>query len=153
MFAASEMSLSWYARTLALDPRPFTAIPVFPSRMFRHSSIYVNTHSGIAEPSDLVGKRVGCPEYQMTAPVWIRGILQDEYGVDPASVEYWSGGEEEPGREEKVALNLPPKFKLRSIGAEQTLSQMIAEALAFCLLLNGIRRAITSCRARFPCGS
>ena len=75
--------------------------------MFRHNGIFVSTKSGIREPKDLVGKRIGVPEYQLTAPVWMRGILQDEYGVDPASVEYFTGGEEEPGREEKVALDLP----------------------------------------------
>jgi 4,5-dihydroxyphthalate decarboxylase len=63
----------------------------------------------------------------MTAPVWIRGILQDEYGVDPASCEYWTGGEEEPGRDEKLKLELPAKFKLRAIGPRQTLARMIAE--------------------------
>ena len=63
----------------------------------------------------------------MTAPVWIRGILQDEYGVDPASVEYFTGGEEEPGRDEKLKLDLPPKFKITRIGATQTLTQMIAD--------------------------
>ena len=62
--------------------RPFIAIPVFPSRFFRHSCIFVYAESGIREPKDLIGKRVGIPEYQMTAPVWIRGILADEYGVD-----------------------------------------------------------------------
>ena len=70
---------------------PFIAIPVFPSRFFRHSCIFVSAKSGIREPKDLVGKRIGVPEYQMTAPVWIRGILQDEYGVDPASVRVLDG--------------------------------------------------------------
>src|SRR5882757_9113507 len=66
-FGASEMSLSWYTRTVFSDPRPFVAIPVFPSRMFRHSSIYVHVGAGIEQPGDLVGRQVGCPEYQMTA--------------------------------------------------------------------------------------
>ncbi len=70
---------------------------------------------------------MGNPEYQLTAQVWIRGILSDEYGVAPASVEYWTGGEEEPGREEKIALDLPPEFKIRRIGPHQTLSQMLAD--------------------------
>ena len=63
----------------------------------------------------------------MTAPVWIRGILQDEYGVDPASVEYFTGGEEEPGRDEKLKLELPAKFKVTRIGPTQTLAQMLAD--------------------------
>jgi 4,5-dihydroxyphthalate decarboxylase len=126
-FDVAEMSLSSYTLSLAAENPPFIAIPVFPSRFFRHSCIFVSTRSGIAEPRDLIGKRIGVPEYQMTAPVWIRGILQDEFGVDPADVEYVTGGEEEPGREEKIALNLPPRFKVGRIGADETLSRLIAE--------------------------
>ncbi len=125
-FDAAEMSLSSYAVSLMREEPPFIAIPVFPSRFFRHSSIFVSTASGITEPKQLAGKRIGTPEYQMTAPVWIRGILQDEYGVDPASCEYLTGGEEEPGRDEKLKLDLPAKFKLSRIGAQQTLSAMLA---------------------------
>lgn len=125
-FDVAEMSLSSYSVSLHRDPQPFIAIPVFPSRFFRHSSIYVSTKAGIREPKDLIGKRIGTPEYQMTAPVWIRGILQDEYGVAPTSVEYLTGGEEEPGRDEKLKLDLPAQFKVRPIGQTQTLAQMIA---------------------------
>jgi len=91
-FDASEMSLSSYTVTLARDDPPFIAIPVFPSRVFRHGSIFVSAKSGIREPSELAGKRVGVPEYQMTAPVWIRGILSDDYGVKAESVEHFTGG-------------------------------------------------------------
>jgi len=125
-FDVAEMSMSSYTVSLHRDPQPFIALPVFPSRFFRHSSIYVSAKSGIREPRDLVGKRIGTPEYQMTAPVWIRGILQDEYGVDPTSVEYCTGGEEEPGRDEKLKLDLPPSIRIRPIGPTQTLAQMIA---------------------------
>jgi 4,5-dihydroxyphthalate decarboxylase len=126
-FDVAEMSLSSYAMSMARDDPPFIAIPVFPSRFFRQSCIFVSAKSGIREPKALIGKRVGTPEYQMTAPVWIRGILQDEYGVDPASVNYCTGGEEEPGREEKLPLELPPKFNVKRIGATQTLAQMLAD--------------------------
>ena len=125
-FDLAEMSLSSYCVSLSRPERPFVAIPVFPSRMFRHGFIYTSAKSGIREPKDLVGKRIGTPEYQLTAPVWIRGILQDEYGVDPASVTYFTGGLFEPGREEKIALNLPAKFKLEAIPKDKTLSAMIA---------------------------
>ena len=91
-FDVSEMSLSSYTLSLFRDDLPFIAIPVFPSRYFRHSCIYVNEASGVREPKDLAGKRVGNPEYQMTAPVWIRGILSDEYGVPVTSPTYLSGG-------------------------------------------------------------
>ena len=126
-FDASEMSLSSYCVSLQKDDPAFIAIPVFPARFCRHSCIFVSAKSGIREPKDLVGKRIGVPEYQMTAPVWIRGILSDEYGVDPASVEYFTGGEEEPGRDEKLKLSLPAQFKVTPIGPDQTLSQMLAD--------------------------
>jgi len=125
-FDAAEMSLSSYCVSLMRDDPPFIAIPVFPSRFFRHSCIFVSARSGIREPKDLAGRRIGVPEYQMTAPVWIRGILQDEYGVDPAGCEYRTGGEEEPGRDEKLSLDLPPRFRVSPIGPQQTLSRMIA---------------------------
>jgi len=125
-FDAAEMSLSSYSVSL-LRPNPaFIAIPVYPSRFFRHSCIFVSSKSGIREPKDLAGKRIGLPEYQMTAPVWIRGILQDEYGIDPASVTYFTGGEEEPGREEKLKLDLPERFRVQAIGSAQTLANLIA---------------------------
>jgi 4,5-dihydroxyphthalate decarboxylase len=126
-FDVAEMSLSSYCVSLMRDEPPFVAIPVFPSRFFRHSCIFVSAASGIRDPKDLAGKRIGVPEYQMTAPVWIRGILQDEYGVDPAGCEYWTGGEEEPGRDEKLKLELPANFRVKAIGPQQTLARMIAE--------------------------
>jgi 4,5-dihydroxyphthalate decarboxylase len=126
-FDAAEMSLSSYTVSLTRAEPAFIALPVFPSRFFRHSCIFVSTKSGIRTPADLAEARVGVPEFQMTAPVWIRGILQDDYGVDPASPRYFTGGEEEPGREEKLALNLPPRFSVTPIGPTQTLSAMLAE--------------------------
>ena len=124
-FDVSEMSLSSYTLSLFQDNPPFIAIPVFPSRFFRHSCIFVNANSGIRQPKDLAGKRIGNPEYQMTAPVWIRGILSDEYGVSVTSPTYLSGGEEEPGRSEKIELSLPSQFRVQSIPDIKTLSQMI----------------------------
>ncbi len=126
-FDVAEMSLSSYCMTCGRTDPQFVAIPVFLSRFFRHSCIFVGAHSAIKTPLDLVGKRIGVPEYQMTAPVWIRGILQDEYRIDPACVSYWSGGEEQPGREEKVKLDLPAKFKVSGIGPTQTLARMLAD--------------------------
>ena len=126
-FDVAELSLSSYSASVSKAERPFVAIPVFPSRFFRHSCIYVHADSGIRSAKDLVGKRVGNPEYQMTAPVWIRGILSDHYGVPVDSVTYYTGGEEEPGRSEKVALDLPQNIKVRPIGPRQTLSQMLRD--------------------------
>jgi 4,5-dihydroxyphthalate decarboxylase len=92
--------------------------------MFRHSSIYVNAASGIQTPSDLVGKRVGCPEYQMTAAVWIKGILSDYHDVPVNTVTYYTGGLEQPGREE-TPMDLPSDIKVVPIGNERTLSAML----------------------------
>jgi 4,5-dihydroxyphthalate decarboxylase len=126
-FDVAEMSLSSYTMSLAKPERPFIAIPVFPSRFFRHSCIYVHSASGIREPKDLIGKRVGTPEYQMTAPAWIRGILADEYGVPIDAVTYCTGGEEEPGRSEKLSLDLPPGIKVERIGPSDTLAAMLRD--------------------------
>jgi 4,5-dihydroxyphthalate decarboxylase len=125
-FDIAEMSLSSYVMSLCRPNPPFIAIPAFPSRLFRHSCIYVHAGSGITEPRDLIGKRIGNPEYQMTAPVWIRGILADEHDVPVSSAVYVTGGEEEPGRPEKLALDLPPGIRVERIGPDQTLSSMLA---------------------------
>jgi 4,5-dihydroxyphthalate decarboxylase len=126
-FDCSEMSLSSYVMSLGRDDRPFVAIPVFPSRFFRHSCIFVSAKSGIQRAEDLAGRRIGNPEYQMTAPVWIRGILADEYRVPVSGVTYVTGGEEEPGRTEKLRLDLPSAIRVAPIGATQTLAQMLAD--------------------------
>jgi len=126
-FDVAEMSLSSYVVSLFRENPPFIAIPVFVSRSFRHSGIYINTESGIGTPIDLVGKRVGNPEYQLTAIVWIRGILSDEYCVPIGSVRYFTGGQEEPGRVEKIDLGLPPEIKIEPISAGKTLSRMLED--------------------------
>jgi len=126
-FDASEMSLSSYVKTLNSDRPPFIAIPVFPSRSFRHSCVFVSAKSGIKRPEDLRGRRVAAPEYQMTAPVWIRGILSDDFGVKVTDVQHFSGGEEQPGREEKLKLDLPKEINLKPIGPTQTISRMLAD--------------------------
>jgi len=125
-FEIAEMSLSSYVMSLFADDPPFVAIPVFLSRFFRHSCIYVNAAAGIERPDDLIGRTVGTPEYQMTAPVWIRGILADAHGVPVESVGYVTGGLEEPGRSEKLPLDLPPSIRVRHIGPDRTLSAMLA---------------------------
>lgn len=125
-FDVAELSLSSYVMSLFTPDRPFVAIPVFTSRMFRHSAVYVHADSGIREPKDLAGKKVGNPEYQLTAVVWVRGILADEYGVPITSVTYYSGGQEQPGREEKLKVELPPNIRTARIGPQQTLSSMLA---------------------------
>jgi 4,5-dihydroxyphthalate decarboxylase len=124
-FDVAEMSLSSYVVSLFHPEPPFVAIPIFPSRAFRHSSIYVHAPSGIKDPKDLVGKRIGCPEYQLTACVWIRGTMADEYGVPVASATHVVGGQEEPGRQEKLRIDLPASIRIERIGQAETLASML----------------------------
>jgi len=124
-FDVAEMSLSTYVATLDADPRPFVALPVFTSRMFRHGAVYVNADSGIRTPADLRGKRIGSPEFQLTAGVWVRGILAEHHGVPVDSVTYYTGGQETPGRIEKGAVETD--LDIRPIPAGATLSQMLAD--------------------------
>jgi 4,5-dihydroxyphthalate decarboxylase len=126
-FDVSELSFSSYLMTLDRGDPEYVALPVFPSRMFRHSALYVRSDRGIAAPGDLKGRVVGVPEYQVTAAVWVRGMLQDEYGVRPADIRWRSGGLEEPGREEKLPLALPAEIDLQPIAAGKTLSRMLEE--------------------------
>ncbi|KEF62712.1 4,5-dihydroxyphthalate decarboxylase [Exophiala aquamarina CBS 119918] len=126
-FDVSEMSLSSYVLTLNRDNPPFIALPVFPSRFFRHQSMYINTKSGIKQPSDLRNKRIGIPEYQMTAAVWQRGIMQEEFGVPVTEVEFFTGAIEpsETERISKVSHSYPPGVKVTAIKRGQNLSQML----------------------------
>jgi 4,5-dihydroxyphthalate decarboxylase len=125
-FDAAEMSLSSYVVSL-FQGSPTIAIPVFPSRAFRHNGIYVNASGGIERPEDLVGRTVGVPEYQLTAVVWIRGILAEHYGVPVPSVRYRTGGLDHPGRVEKQALDLPPEVDVQPIEPTRTLSDMLVQ--------------------------
>ncbi|GAM43991.1 hypothetical protein TCE0_060r19251 [Talaromyces pinophilus] len=128
-FDVSELSLSSYVLTLGQENPPFIAIPVFPSRFFRHQSMYINTNSGIREPSDLKGKRIGIPEYQMTAAVWQRGIMEEDFGVSTTDVEFFTGALEpsETERKSKVPHTLPAGVKVTAIRQGQNLSQMLEE--------------------------
>jgi 4,5-dihydroxyphthalate decarboxylase len=126
-FDAAEMSLSSYLISMAAGPEaPFIALPVYLSRSFRHSGIYVHTASGIRQPEDLIGRTVGVAEYQLTANVWIRGILADRHGVPVASVRYRTGGLHQPGRSEKLPIDLPGDVDVSPIGPGETLSGLLA---------------------------
>jgi 4,5-dihydroxyphthalate decarboxylase len=112
-------------RTVASGTAAYVGIPAFVSRLFRHSGIYVRTAAGIRRPEDLRGKRVGLPEYQITAVVWMRGMLQHEYGVHPSEIHWRSGGQEQPGRQERTPLKAIPGLDLQPIGHDQTLVDML----------------------------
>lgn len=122
---ASEMS---FGKTVSLMARPspdIVPIPVFPSRVFRHSAIYIREKSNIKEPKDLEGRRVGIPEWAQTAGIYVRGLLQHEYGVDLARVSWVQAGVHQPGRVEKVKLDLPPGVRITP-APDKSLAQMLA---------------------------
>jgi 4,5-dihydroxyphthalate decarboxylase len=111
-FDASEVSMAKYCANLSQGDNSLVAIPVFPSRVPRHSSIYIRRDGPVREPADLAGRKVGLPEWAQTAAVYSRGLLAHHYGVDLASIDWVQAGVDEPGRTEKVKLNLPPGVTL-----------------------------------------
>lgn len=125
-FDICELSLSSFTVKTARDDCPYVGVPVFPSRAFRHTSIYVRKDRGIDSPADLKGRRVGLPEYQLTANVWARALMEDEYGVKPSDVEWVRAGIEQPGRPEKIRLDLPGDVRLTDAPEGSTLSAMLA---------------------------
>src|SRR5471032_1660040 len=124
-FDVTEMSLSSHIVNTARGEAHYIGIPAFVSRLFRHSGIYIRTDRGIKRPEDLKGKTIGLPEYQITANVWIRGMLKDQHGVAPRDIKWRRGGIEEPGRDERTPIKLPPDIDLQNIPADRTLSQML----------------------------
>lgn len=126
-FEVAELSLSSYVLSLRADPAPFVALPVFTSRMFRHGSLYCHADAGITKPEDLRGRRIGTPEFQLTACVWMRGILADRHGVPVDSVSYFTGGQETPGRVEKAGVDLPDSLRVTRIPEDRTLAAMLAD--------------------------
>ena len=124
-FDICECSLSSFTVKTAAGNNPYVGVPAFVSRMFRHTSIYVRTDR-IKKPEDLKGKRVGLPEYQLTANVWARAILEDDYGVKPSDIHWIRGGIEHAGRPEKIAVNLPKDVRLDNAPEGRTISAMLA---------------------------
>jgi 4,5-dihydroxyphthalate decarboxylase len=118
-FDASELSLSNYMMGLARGDTRFIGIPVFTYRLFRHSMLWVNDDSGIREPKDLIGKRVGIPEYAVTAMLFARGMLQHEYGILPKDIHWFRS------RTERVALSLPSDVRIEQMPPDQTLDGML----------------------------
>ena len=125
-FDICELSLSSYTVKTALGDCPYVGIPAFLSRAFRHTSIYVRTDR-INTPGELKGRKVGVPEYQLTANVWARAILEDDYGVTPADMHWIRGGIEEAGRPEKITIKLPPGVQLENAPEGRTISALLEE--------------------------
>ncbi|MDO8212073.1 hypothetical protein [Conexibacter sp. CPCC 206217] len=108
---ASEFSFAQFVHLRSRGDDSLVGIPVFPSRVFRHSAIFVRAGGRIAAPEDLAGARVGVPEWAQTAGVYARGVLADEYGVDLRSIDWVQAGTNEPGRTDAVAVELPDGFR------------------------------------------
>jgi 4,5-dihydroxyphthalate decarboxylase len=134
-FDASEMSLSNYMIALGNGDHRFVAIPVFPARVFRHSSIWIHTEAGIQKPQDLKGKKVGIADYSMTALLFVRGLLQHEYGVAPKDIHWFRR------RSEHISIVIPPDIRIDSIGKDQSLDGLIEEGKLDALAVTSPPRA------------
>lgn len=123
-FDITELSFSSYLVKLSKGESPYVAVPAFLSRAFRHTSIYVRKDR-IKGPEDLRGKRIGVPEYQLTANVWARAILQDDYGIHPEDITWVRGGIDTPGRPEKIKLQLPFGVNIEDAPPGTTISELL----------------------------
>jgi len=137
-FDISEISMSSHTLMTSRGENAYVGVPAFVSRLFRHSGIYIRSDKGIKKASDLKGLKIGVPEYQITANVWIRGILSEYHDLQPTDVVWKSGGLEEPGREERTKLKDIPGVDLSPIPHDRSLSEM---------LLSGEIDALISARA------
>ena len=124
-FDVCELSLSSFSVKTAADDCPYVGVPVFPSRAFRHTCVCIRNDRGIGAPEDLKGRRVGLPEYQLTANVWMRAILADEHGVQPSDITWVRGGYEQPGRVEKIAVKLPADVRVEEAPTGETLTGLL----------------------------
>ena len=126
-FDVAEIGFSPYLIALSRGVAPYVAVPAFLSRAFRHSAVYIRTDRGIVGPADLRGKRIGVPEYQITAVVWMRGMMEHQYGVPPTDIHWRSGGHEQAGREERTPLKPIPGLDLQTIPHDKTLVGMLRD--------------------------
>ena len=147
-FDVAEMSLSNYTMTVASGDSPFIAIPVFPSRVFRHGYFFINTTKGIDKPQDLAGKRGGVPEYSMTAAVYMRGLLEHEYGVKPSQIDWLQG------RADRLQHKAPPGVRIAQAPAGVELGDLLERGeLDFLMTANNplsFRRGSPIVKRLFP---
>ena len=147
-FDISEMSLSNTTSLISDGNSPFVAIPVFPSRVFRHGYFFINPKKGITKPSDLKGKRGGVPEYSMTAAVYMRGLLQHEYGVNPNEIEWVQG------RADRLGRALPKDIRLTQAPAGTELGDLLEKGeIEFLMTANNplaFRRGSPNVKRLFP---
>ena len=145
-FDVSEMSLSSYSILRSRGDERFIALPVFTSRIFRHSAIYINLEAGIRVPADLKGKRIGVGDYQMTAAVWARGMLQDEYQVQPQDM-YWVVGTAVQKVDLPATVSITPA---RQDPPEQMLERGEIDALISVMLPRTLNQQSSKVRRLFP---
>ncbi|GLQ36449.1 4,5-dihydroxyphthalate decarboxylase [Rhizobium albus] len=133
-FDVTELSLSSHILQVARGEGAYVAIPAFISRAFRHNGFFRRTDSGIETPADLKGRRVGVPEYQMTAALWMRGILKDQYGVEATDIEWHTGALDAGVRHERLQLTPPPNLKITPISEGETLQSLLLDGQIDALL-------------------
>lgn len=126
-FDVTELSLGYYWSMRSRGDDSYTAIPVFPSRFFRHGCIFVNAASSLSSLGELRGRAVGIPEYHMTACVWLRGLLQDEQGIGPEEIHWRVGGIESPGRKDRLDLSMPGGVDIQPVAPESCLNDLLVE--------------------------
>lgn len=123
-FDVTELSASSHLIQLSRGENAYVAVPVFLSRSFRFDSVYVRADRGIETPADLAGRRIGTPEFQMTAALWMRGILQDRFGLDFRSLEYVTGGLNLAGRQERIPIS-PEGVTIHRVAEGETLDGLL----------------------------
>ena len=126
-FDVSEMSLSSLLMAVAHGNRDWVGLPIFTSRRFFHTGVWVRQASGIETPQDLKGKRVGVPEYQQTAALWSRGVLKHEFGVEPEDLEWWMERTEERSHGGATGFQPPPGIRFNRIPADQSIGSLLVE--------------------------
>jgi 4,5-dihydroxyphthalate decarboxylase len=126
-FPIGEFSASTYLNLRARDDDGLVAIPVYPSRMFRHAFIFVNSHAGIERPEDLRGRRVGTMQYQLTSNLWVRGYLKDDHDLAPSDMTWVFGGQDQPGSSERAPVAIPADVPVEQAPPGSTLGQLLAD--------------------------
>jgi 4,5-dihydroxyphthalate decarboxylase len=124
-FAVSEMSCSSFLIVTAHGDTRFVGLPIFTTRRFFHTSILVRRAAGIEKPADLKGKRVGVPEYQQTAALWARGVLQHEFGVAPKDMEFWMERTPDRSHGGATGFKAPPGVTVHQIPADKSIGSMM----------------------------
>jgi 4,5-dihydroxyphthalate decarboxylase len=143
-FDITEMSMSSHITVTARGASRYVALPVFLSRAFRHSGIYIRTDRGIRRPEDLKGKRIGIPEYQQTAILWMRGVLRDFYGIGVRDVKWFTGGVLQKGQSERIELSLPAGIDVKQIDPSDTLDGLITKGELDAIITTRVPSALSN---------